>query len=70
MPKGVLTNSVNCVTILVNMTTKKLRERNANIKEYKRLHPKSSLRAMGRIFKLSHVMIYKILKRESNGNKE
>ena len=41
--------------------SKRLR-RNKNIRYYKVLHPDTSLRAMGRIFKLSHEQIRKILK--------
>jgi 5-methylcytosine-specific restriction endonuclease McrA len=37
-------------------------ERNENIRSYRRVHPRASLRAMGRMFHLSHVMILKILR--------
>ncbi len=50
-------------------TTVAHKRREENIKAYKRDHPKVSLRSMGKIFKLSHTWIAKILK-ESNGSHE
>ena len=42
-------------------------QRNENIRSYHAKHSKATLRAMGRMFHLSHVMIFKILKEKNNG---
>lgn len=53
---------------IFNMPIKEKTERNQRIKDYHEKHPKASIRAIGRMFKLSHVRILAILK--DNGNKK
>lgn len=46
---------------IANMVTKRIQRRDENIRRYYREH-KTSLRKMGRIFKLSHTQIRNIVK--------
>ncbi len=39
-------------------------DRNWNIQEYHRTHPTTSIRAIGRMFKISHVRVLQILNRK------
>jgi hypothetical protein len=53
---------VNVYGNILNMEAKT--ERNSRIKEYHVKHPNTSIRAIGRMFKISHVRVLKILARQ------